>query len=181
MNEKVITLIRHTQPDIAAGICYGQTDIGVAESFAREAAEIRSWMQSIDLLIISPLIRTKRLAEYLSEEFSCVWREDARLMEMDFGEWEGRNWDDIPRHEIDAWGADILHYQPPGGESACQLMQRVKLAWHDAVLLPQRHVGLVTHGGSMRAMLSMLGDVPMKEAMSWQIDYGAVIEVKLTE
>ena len=176
---KTITLIRHTQPDIAPGICYGQRDIDVAASFAHDAAAVQAWIQSIDILISSPLLRAQRLAKYLSSEFSCAWREDERLMEMNFGAWEGKNWGDIPRRELDAWGADILHYQPPGGESASQMMQRVKLAWQDAVQLPQPHIGLIAHGGSVRAMLSMLGGVAMKEVMTWQIDYGAVIEIKL--
>ena len=29
--------IRHTRPDIARGVCYGQSDIPLAASFAEEA------------------------------------------------------------------------------------------------------------------------------------------------
>jgi len=180
MNEKKLTLIRHTQPDIAPGICYGQTDVGVAENFAGEAAAVANWVQSVDLLIASPLARTQRLAEYLSGVFSCDWRADARLMELNFGEWEGQNWSGIPRYDLDAWGADILHFTPPGGESATQLMLRVKMALSDVMILPYQHVALIAHAGSLRAVLSLLGDVSLSNVMTWEIGYGAVIELKVT-
>lgn len=33
--------IRHTRPDIARGVCYGQSDIPLAASFAEEAEDVR--------------------------------------------------------------------------------------------------------------------------------------------
>ena len=49
---------------------------------------------------------------------------DDRLAEMNFGDWEGRPWDSIPRLEIDAWAADVAGYAPPGGESPRDLQRR---------------------------------------------------------
>ena len=37
-----IYLIRHTSVSVEAGICYGQSDVPVAESFAAEAAQVRA-------------------------------------------------------------------------------------------------------------------------------------------
>ena len=34
--------IRHTRPDIARGVCYGQSDIPLAASFAEEAEDVRA-------------------------------------------------------------------------------------------------------------------------------------------
>ncbi|HMV17720.1 MAG TPA: phosphoglycerate mutase, partial [Rhodocyclaceae bacterium] len=34
-------LIRHPRPDVAPGVCYGQTDVGLAESAAAVAARLR--------------------------------------------------------------------------------------------------------------------------------------------
>ena len=36
---------------------------------------------------------------------------DSRLAEMHFGQWEGVAWNDIPRHELDAWAANFAHCQ----------------------------------------------------------------------
>ena len=123
---QTLYLIRHTTPRIAPGICYGQLDIDVADSFDEEANNVLHWLPPLELIIASPLLRTRRLAEFLAQAQHCELRSDARLMEKHFGAWEGKAWDDIARSEIDAWAADVMGYAPPGGESAQQVMQRVQ-------------------------------------------------------
>ena len=174
---KTLTLIRHTKPDISPGICYGKMDINVAENFTDEAAQVSSWLGPTDLIITSPLLRTLRLAEYLASRHQCELRSHPGLMEMHFGDWEGRAWNDIPRGEINAWNADLMHYTPPNGESVQQLMQRVKVMLQELMLLPQQHIVIVAHGGSIRAVLAQLAAIQLSQTMSWQIDYGAVIGV----
>lgn len=176
---KTLTLIRHTTPDIAPGICYGQLDIGLNSSFDIEAAEVRNWLPPVELIITSPLLRSRRLAEHLSLAQQCEWRSDPRLKEMHFGDWEGKKWDDISRHEIDAWSADTLNYTPPNGESAREMMQRVQEMLRDVERLPQLNIALVGHGGSIRGVLALLGEVELERTLGWEIGYGAVIGAKL--
>lgn len=178
MNLKTLTLIRHTRTDIAPGICYGQTDVDVAHSFAVEAAIVSGWLHPPDLIITSPLLRTYRLAEYLATQHRCELRSHPGLMEINFGSWEGRVWSDIARSEIDAWSADVVHYTPPNGESAQQLMQRVQHMLQDLAQLPQRHIAIVAHGGSIRAVLAQLAGIPLAHTLGWQIDFGAVISLR---
>lgn len=175
---QTLYLIRHTRPAIAPGICYGQSDIDAAGSFEEEASAVLHWLPRLELIVASPLLRARRLAERLAQARSCELRSDARLMEKHFGAWEGRAWDDIERGEIDAWAADILGYTPPGGESAQQLMRRVQDFLHDLMQLPQQHIALVAHSGSIRAMLAQIADVPLARTLGWGIEYGAVICVK---
>lgn len=172
---KTLTLIRHTTPDIAPGICYGQADIDVAQSFAVEAATVSSWLVPPDLVITSPLQRTHRLAEYLAKQYQCKLHSHAGLLEMHFGDWEGREWNSIARSEIDAWSVDILNYFPPNGESAQQMMLRVRNFLLDLAQLPQQHIAIVAHGGSLRAVLAQMATIPLSQTLGWQIDYGAVI------
>ncbi len=176
---KTLYLIRHTTPKIASGICYGQLDIGLATSFDVEAAEVMGWLPPVELIITSPLLRSQRLAEHLAQMQQCELRSDGRLMEMHFGDWEGGKWDDIARHEIDAWSADVVNYTPPHGESARQMMQRVKVLLHEVMQLPQRNIALVGHGGSIRAVLALLGEVELGRTLGWEIGYGAVIGVRV--
>lgn len=171
---KYLYLIRHTQPDIAPGICYGQLDPDVADSFEQDAQRVQMWLAPVDLVISSSLLRCTRLGAYLAQQQHCELRSDARLMEKHFGSWEGQAWDDIPRSEIDAWAADVMDYAAPGGESARQLLLRVEDFLNDLTLLPQQRIAIVAHGGSIRAMLALLADIPLEQALNWQIDYGAV-------
>lgn len=178
MTLKTLTLIRHTKPDIAAGICYGQTDIDVTEEFSIEAEIVSGWLSPPDLILTSPLLRTRRLAEYLASDYRCELRSHAGLMEMNFGDWEGRAWSDIAHSEIEAWSADILHYIPANGESAQEMLQRVQSVLQDLAQLPQQHIAIVAHGGSIRAVLAQLAAIPLSQTLSWQIGYGAVIGIR---
>lgn len=176
---KTLYLIRHTRPDIAPGICYGQLDIDVSGSFDMEAADALRFLPALDLIVSSPLLRTRRLAEYLAQAQRCAIKSDARLIEKHFGLWEGRAWNEIPRDEIDAWAADVTAYAPPGGESAYQLMLRITHLLHDLLLLPEQYIALVAHGGSIRAILAQLADISLADTLNWQVDYAAVIAVKV--
>ena len=177
---QTLYLIRHTTPHIAPGICYGQLDMDVADSFAAEAVEVLNRLPSVELVIVSPLLRTQRLGEYLAQQQRCTLRSDTHLMEKHFGAWEGRAWDDIARSEIDSWAADVLGYAPPGGESAQQVMQRVQIFLRDVAQLPQQSIALVAHGGSIRAMLALIGGVPLARTLDWHIECGAVIGVRVS-
>ena len=176
---KTLYLIRHTTPANASGTCYGQLDIELSLNFHNEAAEVLDWLPALELIITSPLLRTRRLAEHLAQSRQCELRSDSRLMEMHFGDWEGKNWDDISRHVIDAWSADVLNYVPPNGESARQMMQRVQEMLHEVVQLPQQTIALVAHGGSIRAVLALLGEVELRRTLGWEIGYGVVIGVRV--
>ena len=175
---QTLYLIRHTTPRIASGICYGQLDMDVTDSFASEAAEVLNRLPPVELVIASPLLRAQRLGEHLAQQQRCTLRSDARLMEIHFGDWEGRAWSDIERGEIDAWAADTLNYASPNGESAQQMLQRMRDALRDVTQLPQRHIALVAHGGSIRALLALLADIPLAHTLNWQIEYGAVIGIR---
>lgn len=173
---QTLYLIRHTAPDIAPGICYGQLDIGVAGSFDEEALRVLRWLPPLQLIVASPLLRTRRLAEYLAQQQRCELGFDARLMEKHFGAWEGLAWDNIARSEIDAWASDVMGYAPPGGESARQLMRRMQYFLNDMTC--QQSIAIIAHGGSIRAMLALLGEQPLGDTLRWEIGYGAVICVR---
>lgn len=175
---QTLYLIRHTRPAIAPGICYGQLDINVTDSFAAEANAVADWLPPVDLILTSPLLRTRRLAEHLSQAQRCELRTDECLMEKHFGAWEGQAWDDIARRDIDAWVANVMNYAPAGGESAQQLLHRVQILLREVAQLPQRHIAIVAHGGSIRSLLALTAAVPLADTLHWQIDYGAVITLR---
>jgi broad specificity phosphatase PhoE len=44
--------------------------------------------------------------------------------------------------------------------------------------LPQKNIALVTHAGSIRAMLAVMGEMALADVLRWEVGYGAVIGVK---
>lgn len=154
-------LVRHPQPDIEAGICYGRSDIACAPADVAAALAAVLPQLPADLARVavysSPSIRCTALAQALPGAFVTI---DARLMELDFGDWEMRTWDAIPRAEIDAWAADPVGYRPGGGESVRQMAARV-LAFYRELAIAHGRPGaavVVCHAGTMRLLAACAPD-----------------------
>lgn len=142
-------LLRHTRPLVSPGICYGQSDIAVnqGDCFAL-AASMRLYLPPDIAVFSSPLQRCALLASHLHGRP----RMDERLAEINFGAWEMRSWDDIPRPAIDEWALSPATYRPGGGESAVDVAQRV-IAWLDDLRsLAMQEAVIVTHAGIMRML-----------------------------
>ncbi|NQY13354.1 MAG: alpha-ribazole phosphatase family protein [Henriciella sp.] len=172
-----LILLRHTTPKIAAGICYGRTDLDVADTFLVEAERAYNALPKLDHIVTSPLTRCRRLANYVSERLRLPLEVDHRVREMDFGSWEGQAWSAIPRHELDKWASDFYHARPHGGESVAMLHKRTMEAltcWNQA-----DRIGLmVTHAGGIRAALSRgetAGD------FQTNVDFGAFVSISSPE
>lgn len=148
----ILHLVRHPRPLVADGTCYGRLDVG-AENAAPVADALRAQLPPGLPVWSSPLRRCTALAALLHP----APRHDARLAEMDFGTWEGRSWDEIPRHQLDAWAADVAGYAPPGGESPRDLQRRV-LDFVAGLTVPE--AVLVTHAGVIRVLVGHCRDLP---------------------
>jgi alpha-ribazole phosphatase len=148
-------LIRHPQPEVAPGICYGSTDLPVSEQENRRALAALVALPPDAPLYASPLRRCCEFAALLAATrgFAAVIH-DARLAEMDFGSWEMRAWNDIPRTEIDAWAADPAGYCPAGEESVTRMAQRVRAFVADLRLLKLEQAVVVCHAGTIRLLLA---------------------------
>ena len=145
-------LVRHAQPLIDKGICYGQLDMPADANTTRICAEqlTRVIPRSITV-ITSPLQRCELLAPVLiGLQPDLAVKIDPSLQEMNIGQWEGRPWADIPQSELQAWTDDFANY-PAGqtGESVTQFMARVAAAF-DA-LDPTKDTLWITHAGVIRA------------------------------
>jgi len=165
----ILHLIRHPQPVVEAGICYGRLDLA-AENAAEVATRLRAELPACLPVWSSPLRRCRELAELLHPQPIL----DERLAEMDFGAWEGLAWDAIPRAELDAWAADVAGYAPPGGESPRQLQQRA-LAFVGGLEVPE--AVLVTHAGVIRVLLAHFRQLAPADWLSLKFDYGSRTDI----
>ena len=143
-----MTLLRHTKPVGAQGLCYGRSDLAVGPCFAKHAERIARDLPPIARIITSPLSRCAVLAEFIASTRGLSVTIDSRLTEMDFGAWEGVPWSDIPRAELDEWAADLLHARPHGGESVADLRDRSLRALRDH-FAPDTLI--VTHHGVIKS------------------------------
>ena len=166
-----VFLIRHPRPLIDAGICYGRLDVGCEHPQA-VAERLKPLLPHGIPVISSPLLRARQLAEALDPQA----RIDARLAEIDFGEWEGKSWSEIDREALNSWAADVLDFTPPGGESVARLQQR---AIDFAASLDVPQVALVTHAGILRALLSYWRRLPLAEWTQLPFDFASITEIEI--
>lgn len=172
-----LTLIRHTSLQIAAGVCYGQTDVDVAASFVAEAEQTKTKLNGtvFDAVFTSPLQRCIKLAQVLHNDDAA---QDERLKELHFGDWEMQAWDDIPRDVFDVWAHNYAELAPPNGETFGQLQQR-GVAFLTEVMqqFPQGHVLVVTHGGMIRTLLAHVLNMQLKGLFRFNVDYGSITQL----
>jgi alpha-ribazole phosphatase len=172
-----IYLIRHTKTDTLKGLCYGQSDVALAESFLEEARQLQHKLPELKanyLLFSSPLTRCVKLAEQLSESVIT----DARLSELDFGEWESRRFDEIDTAVLQQWTDNFVDIAPPNGESFLDLCQRAGSFWQDVVhgsTHPKSdQILIITHAGVIRALLAHILQLPPANAFQFRVDLGSV-------
>ena len=126
----------------------------------------------------SPLSRTRDTMELLRSElgaglpaFSC----DERLLELSFGAWEGRTWEDLKRREADAIAArrrDTWTFVPPGGgESYAMLLARLSPWLEDLA----EDAVVVAHGGVGRVLLHRVAAVGTDRATGEPVHQGRVL------
>lgn len=146
--------LRHAQPLVPTGTCYGRTDMPAdAELTLAAAAGIAPHLPAGLRIVTSPLQRCVQLTIAIQAlRPDLPMRVEANLVEMDFGTWEGRLWADVPRAELAAWTDDFADFRVGGaGESVRQFMGRVGLAYRD-VMAPGGAVLWVAHAGVERAL-----------------------------
>jgi alpha-ribazole phosphatase len=113
------------------------------------------------------------MAKILSENVTT----DARLLELDFGDWEGRYFNDIDADVLQQWTDNFVHEAPPNGESFIDLCQRVGAFWDDLVngIYPAtEQILIITHAGVIRALLAYILKLPPANAFQFRVDLGSV-------
>lgn len=171
-----IYLIRHTTPLVDKGICYGQADLDVTETFIEEATIIKKYLpNNIAKVYSSPLQRCKKLADYLFTDTDLILANE--LKEISCGKWELQKWDDIPTAEIQPWMDNFVHVQIPEGESYLQLYKRVMDYFH-TVATHTEPIAIVAHGGVLRSILAGITQTDLKDSFdAFSIKYGCVIKL----
>lgn len=174
-----IYLVRHTTPAVEKGICYGQADLDITETFKAEAAEIKQLLPAAATVYSSPLQRCSKLAAYIYNNSPVIYKDD--LKELHCGDWELQSWDDIPRHEIDPWMNDFVNVVIPGGESYVQLYERTTTCF-TAIAAAKQVAVVFTHGGVIRSLLSYITATPLLESFAaFKLHYGCVVHINTAQ
>jgi alpha-ribazole phosphatase len=175
-----IYLIRHTTPAVAKGICYGQTDLDITETFEQEVESIiRHLPKNIATVYSSPLQRCHKLAKALFPQHAIQL--DKGLMELNCGQWEMQEWNAISKTEMQPWLDDFVNVIVPGGESYTQMHDRVVDRFKHVAAQPAPAV-IVAHGGVLRSILAHVTNTGLKESFDlFTCHYGCVVKLVLKD
>jgi len=147
----------------------GRTDVPLSpegEAAARSWRIDQTWQGY--RIIASPLARAATTARLLFPARTIA--SDARLIEMSFGDWEGKSLAELrgaPGSDAESRERMGLDFQPQGGESPRQVQARIAPLLAEIAIRREPTV-IVTHKAVLRALLSlatgweMLGKPPVK-------------------
>ncbi len=173
-----IYLIRHTQPDIEKGICYGISDLDVTDSFKTEAAVVKKMLPALNertKVFSSPLQRCYKLAKFLAP--NSLIEIEQRLIEISFGDWELKPWRSIRRETLVKWRSNFVDTPAPNGEPFQSVFDRAKAVYEEIRQKNYEQVFLVSHSGVLRAFLCLLKEIPLENAFDEPFGYGVVFEI----
>jgi alpha-ribazole phosphatase len=149
-------LVRHATPLIEPGVCYGALDVPADPAATERTAQALAQVLPQGVTVrYSVLQRCELLAKVLHGlRPDLAYKPEPRLVEMNFGQWEGQPWDAIGQSALQAWTDNFAHHCAGGGESVQVFMQRVATVWDelgDEAQAQKQDVVWITHAGVIRA------------------------------
>jgi broad specificity phosphatase PhoE len=175
-----IILIRHGETDLAGKFC-GHSDPGlnaVGEQLLSSLAE-KIEPLGITHIFSSDLRRASQTAAALAERLRVRVQCRPGLREVDFGVWEGLNWEEVelqyPR-EARLWLREFPVRPAPGGEAYGHFVARVEAEFTALFdLYKGATPAVVTHRGVMRYVLTRFFGFSQDDATKQTANYGSIV------
>jgi broad specificity phosphatase PhoE len=173
----MLILVRHGQSEAnAAGLLVGRTDSALTDLGRRQAAAIGEHLaaakQAPVRILTSPLARALDTAEIIARRLGSAPspQVEDRLIELDYGELEGRRPAELTRGVWERWRSDSS-WRPSGGETLPELHDRLYPLWTSlASVAAEGDVIAVTHVSPTKAAVAwVLGAGP---ELSWKLSLG---------
>lgn len=130
-------LVRHGQTDWnIEGRFQGQADVPLNAAGRAQAQQLSQELAEQDFVAVysSDLVRARETAEILAAPHHMPVQVDSRLREIHQGEWEGMPGAEVVKRfglDPDMTKPRSLHFRAPGGESVCEVAERVGEALED--------------------------------------------------
>ncbi len=160
------------------GTPFNATGLAQAERLAERLAN-----ESIDAILCSDLRRALQTAEPVAKRLGLEIVPDARLREVDVGEWEGLTFADIEERYPDFmadWMTDKGYTRIPGGESAFDMAQRIEDLVISLRTRPDEEtILLVTHGGWIQVLLCVTLGLPYERRHQFMLRNASVTVLSL--
>lgn len=158
----------------------GTSDVALSSLGRHQGEAIRAYLEDapVDAIVSSPRRRALETIAPLAKAKGMKIDVRKPFGEMDYGEWEGLDWEQIlarDREFAQKWQADPATLCPPGGES-CDLFQQRVSSGVEALAdeFRGRSIVLAGHAGTNRAILGHVLRRPFMECFAFAQDYGCL-------
>ena len=187
--DSILFLMRHGA--IATpGILAGKTDIALSELGREQVSTALASIEEVERCISSPLIRCHQSANRFCQQQSLPLAVDSRIQEMNFGDWDGRPYQDLwamsacsPTSSIGDFWQNPWQNPPPNGETMENFVSRVDSWWQDFCSKSKLQNTLVfTHAGVIKHLLARMLNLPIPGTVhmsSIEVPYASVIKILL--
>jgi alpha-ribazole phosphatase/probable phosphoglycerate mutase len=179
-----IDLLRHGEP--LGGRKYrGQIDDPLSETGWRQMREAVADHCPWQHIISSSLCRCADFARELATRHELSLDLEPRLMEIGFGEWEGRTADELmaedPQRLFRFW-SDPINNIPPGAETLSDFEQRVIAAWDDLLLQHAgKHLLVIGHAGMIRMIVRHVLAMPLENMFRLKVDLAGFTRIQVEQ
>ena len=176
-----LILVRHGSTELSGQRYSGRgdpplNDLGQSQARAL-AARLASLKVEEPAVVSSPLTRAHATATLIAEALGTTVETDDGLLELDFGQWEGRTFDEVER----GWRAERAAFRAdpsapaPGGESIDQVNRRVRRA-RDRIIAahPGGTVVVVSHVTPIKVLLCAALAAPTSSVSRLHLDTASV-------
>jgi probable phosphoglycerate mutase len=163
----VIAFVRHGQTAINRdGRLQGRIDAPLSDLGMEHARALgRAFAaEKVTRVLSSPLQRARATAAEIATVAGCEVEVDDRLVELDYGDWDGMAMGDIPATDWERWRADPA-FTPPGGESLVAVTTRVASFCDEFV--PAPGVVAVSHVSPIKAGVCLA--LGVDELVTWRM------------
>lgn len=176
----VAMLLRHGETPLSIEKRFsGRGDVALTERGEAQAAAAAERMagMGVEVIISSPLRRTRQTAEAVAAKVGREVIVDDGFAEADFGEWEGLSFGEISKQspeQLKAWLADPS-VAPPGGESMVAAGARVAAARQRAIeAYDGQRLLIVTHVTPIKLLLRDALDAPIHTVFRVHLDLASL-------
>jgi broad specificity phosphatase PhoE len=175
----VIRFVRHGETaHNRDGRLQGRVDLELSGRGVGQANALADRLAGTNVtrVLSSPLLRARQTANTIADVCGCEVEIDDRLIELDYGEWDGLPLAEIRPARGASWFADPT-FAPPGGESLVDVTARVDSFCRERLAVPDDRVIAVSHVSPIKAAVAWALGVDERATLRMQLGLASITTI----
>jgi broad specificity phosphatase PhoE len=175
----MISFVRHGETAYNRdGRLQGRADIELSARGLEQVARLATRLAPLEIAAVysSPLRRARQTAIAIAAVSDCEVEIDDRLIELDYGEWDGLPLSEMRSKRGASQFADP-NFAPPGGESLVAVTARVEAFCRDRLVDADAHIVAVSHVSPIKAAVCWALGVDERASLRMQLGLASITEI----